>query len=75
MTYEEAQLTIDDKTKTDSLAESLRNLNSLAKILKKKRLENGSETQNISLASLILFFSYVQSACSCFTRSQNPDGL
>ncbi|XP_030756303.1 exosome complex exonuclease RRP44 [Sitophilus oryzae] len=42
MTYEEAQLTIDDKTKTDSLAESLRNLNKLAKILKKRRLDNGA---------------------------------
>ncbi|XP_060534111.1 exosome complex exonuclease RRP44 [Cylas formicarius] len=42
MTYEEAQLTIDDKTKTDSIAESLRNLNKLAKILKRKRLENGA---------------------------------
>ncbi|XP_076263705.1 exosome complex exonuclease RRP44-like protein Dis3 [Rhynchophorus ferrugineus] len=42
MTYEEAQLTIDDKTKTDSLAESLRNLNKLAKILKRRRLENGA---------------------------------
>lgn len=42
MTYEEAQLTIDDKTRTDSIAESLRNLNKLAKILKKRRLENGA---------------------------------
>lgn len=42
MTYEEAQLTIDDKTKTDSIAQSLRNLNSLAKILKRRRLENGA---------------------------------
>ncbi|XP_066249115.1 exosome complex exonuclease RRP44 [Euwallacea similis] len=42
MTYEEAQLTIDDKTKTDSIAVSLRNLNKLAKILKKRRLENGA---------------------------------
>lgn len=41
MTYEEAQLTIDDKSKTDSIAESLRNLNMLAKILKKRRLEKG----------------------------------
>lgn len=41
MTYEEAQITIDDKTKTDSIAESLRDLNMLAKILKKRRLEKG----------------------------------
>lgn len=41
MTYEEAQLRIDDKTQNDALAKSLRNLNSLAKKLKKKRLENG----------------------------------
>lgn len=42
MTYEEAQLTIDDKSKTDSVAESLRNLNKLAKILKRRRLEKGA---------------------------------
>ncbi|XP_076167860.1 exosome complex exonuclease RRP44-like protein Dis3 [Ptiloglossa arizonensis] len=42
MTYEEAQLKIDDPTQKDSIAKSLRKLNSLAKILKKKRLENGA---------------------------------
>ncbi|XP_066157752.1 exosome complex exonuclease RRP44 [Euwallacea fornicatus] len=42
MTYEEAQLTIDDQTKTDSIALSLRNLNKLAKILKLRRLEKGA---------------------------------
>lgn len=42
MTYEEAQLKIDDKTQNDAIAMSLRNLNNLAKKLKKKRLENGS---------------------------------
>lgn len=41
MTYEEAQLIIDDKTKNDSIALSLRGLNGLAKILKKRRLEKG----------------------------------
>lgn len=41
MTYEEAQLTIDDETQKDAIAESLRNLNALAKMLKKRRLENG----------------------------------
>lgn len=41
MTYEEAQLTIDDKSKNDSIAISLRGLNMLAKILKKRRLEKG----------------------------------
>ncbi|XP_014226404.1 exosome complex exonuclease RRP44 [Trichogramma pretiosum] len=42
MTYEEAQLRIDDKTQNDSLAKSLRGLNDLAKKLKKKRLANGA---------------------------------
>ncbi|XP_049863650.1 exosome complex exonuclease RRP44 [Schistocerca gregaria] len=42
MTYEEAQIKIDDKTQTDNLAVSLRHLNSLAKILKKRRLDNGA---------------------------------
>lgn len=41
MTYEEAQITIDDKNETGSLAQSLRNLNKLAKILKRRRMENG----------------------------------
>lgn len=41
MTYEEAQITIDDKSKKDSIAISLRGLNMLAKILKKRRLEKG----------------------------------
>lgn len=41
MTYEEAQLRIDDKRQTDNIALSLRRLNSLAKILQKKRMENG----------------------------------
>ena len=41
MTYEEAQIKIDDATQQDSLSKSLRGLNSLAKILKKKRIDNG----------------------------------
>ncbi|XP_025988925.2 exosome complex exonuclease RRP44 [Solenopsis invicta] len=44
MTYEEAQLKIDDATQQDALAVSLRGLNQLAKKLKKKRLENGALT-------------------------------
>lgn len=41
MTYDEAQLKIDDVTQQDSLVKSLRNLNNLAKKLKKRRLDNG----------------------------------
>lgn len=41
MTYEEAQLKIDDKSQNDALAISLRNLNKLAKILKRRRIDNG----------------------------------
>lgn len=41
MTYEEAQIKIDDLTQHDSLAKSLRGLNSLAKMLKKRRIDNG----------------------------------
>lgn len=41
MTYEEAQLIIDDPSQKHDVAESLRGLNRLAKILKKKRVENG----------------------------------
>lgn len=41
MTYEEAQLIIDDPTKQDSIAQALRDLNKLAKILKARRLARG----------------------------------
>jgi len=41
MTYAEAQATIDDPTRTDDLAEGLRRLNTLAKILRQRRRENG----------------------------------
>ncbi|XP_037952749.1 exosome complex exonuclease RRP44-like isoform X1 [Teleopsis dalmanni] len=42
MTYEEAQCIIDDKTQHNEIAQSLRNLNNLAKILKKRRMDNGA---------------------------------
>ncbi|XP_024947689.1 exosome complex exonuclease RRP44 isoform X2 [Cephus cinctus] len=42
MTYEEAQLKIDDKTQKDAIAFSLRRLNELAKKLKKRRMDNGA---------------------------------
>ncbi|KPJ18970.1 Exosome complex exonuclease RRP44 [Papilio machaon] len=42
MTYEEAQLIIDDVPREDEIALSLRTLNSLAKKLKQKRLDNGA---------------------------------
>lgn len=38
----EAQLIIDDPSKQDDVAQGLRRLNCLAKILKKKRMENGA---------------------------------
>jgi exosome complex exonuclease DIS3/RRP44 len=41
LTYEEAQIIIDDKNKNDDVAQSLRRLNKLAKILKKRRTDNG----------------------------------
>eukprot|EP00794_Sanderia_malayensis_P006904 gene6904-7682_t len=44
LTYAEAQLIIDDSSRQDRLAESLRNLNSLAKILKKRRIDSGALT-------------------------------
>ncbi|KAM3967167.1 exosome complex exonuclease RRP44-like protein Dis3 [Aphomia sociella] len=42
MTYEEAQIAIDDSSREDKIASSLRTLNMLAKKLKKKRLDNGA---------------------------------
>ncbi|XP_014483626.1 PREDICTED: exosome complex exonuclease RRP44 [Dinoponera quadriceps] len=44
MTYEEAQLKIDDATQHDAITLSLRRLNKLAKKLKKKRIDNGALT-------------------------------
>lgn len=41
MTYEEAQIAIDDPNLHDDIAISLRHLNRLAKILKKRRMDNG----------------------------------
>lgn len=41
LTYEEAQIIIDDKNKNDGIAKSLRQLNELAKILKRRRIEKG----------------------------------
>ncbi|KAJ0178909.1 hypothetical protein K1T71_005684 [Dendrolimus kikuchii] len=42
MTYEEAQIAIDDESRKDEIASSLRVLNSLAKKLKRRRLDNGA---------------------------------
>lgn len=42
LTYEEAQLIIDDETQNTDIAESLRQLNRLAKILKQRRMEKGA---------------------------------
>jgi len=44
LTYTEAQLIIDDPSRKDNLALSLRSLNSLAKILKKRRTDDGALT-------------------------------
>jgi exosome complex exonuclease DIS3/RRP44 len=41
LTYEEAQIIIDDKNKNDEVAQSLRRLNNLAKIMKKRRIAIG----------------------------------
>ncbi|MEQ2172337.1 hypothetical protein GOODEAATRI_020013 [Goodea atripinnis] len=41
LTYAEAQMRIDDANKNDDITKSLRGLNKLAKILKRKRIENG----------------------------------
>uniref|UniRef100_A0A3B5LQ12 Protein DIS3 homolog n=1 Tax=Xiphophorus couchianus TaxID=32473 RepID=A0A3B5LQ12_9TELE len=44
LTYAEAQMRIDDASKNDDITKSLRGLNKLAKILKRKRIENGALT-------------------------------
>nr|XP_039248024.1 exosome complex exonuclease RRP44-like isoform X1 [Styela clava] len=47
LTYAEAQMMIDDKSMNDDVTIGLRGLNMLAKILKKRRIDNGA----LSLAS------------------------
>ncbi|PZC85547.1 hypothetical protein B5X24_HaOG216655 [Helicoverpa armigera] len=42
MTYEEAQIAIDDKSRNDAIVSSLRILNALAKKLNRKRMDNGA---------------------------------
>ncbi|XP_049591457.1 exosome complex exonuclease RRP44 [Syngnathus scovelli] len=44
LTYAEAQMRIDDTGKNDNITKSLRGLNKLAKILKKRRIEKGALT-------------------------------
>lgn len=41
LTYAEAQMRIDDTNKNDDITKSLRGLNKLAKILKRRRIEKG----------------------------------
>lgn len=44
LTYAEAQMRIDDPNLSDEVTKSLRHLNSLAKVLKKQRIDNGALT-------------------------------
>ncbi|XP_077200108.1 exosome complex exonuclease RRP44 [Paroedura picta] len=44
LTYAEAQMKIDSPNMNDDITKSLRGLNSLAKILKKRRIDNGALT-------------------------------
>ena len=54
LTYAEAQILIDDKSRTDALSVGLRGLNELAKKLKKRRIEAGA----LTLASPEVFGTY-----------------
>ncbi|KYQ92675.1 putative exoribonuclease [Tieghemostelium lacteum] len=47
LTYEQAQIRIDDKTQNDQVSTNLRHLNRLAKVLRKQRMDRGA----LSLAS------------------------
>lgn len=59
LTYEEAQIIIDDNNKNDDIAKSLRQLNKLAKILKKRRTEKGA----LNLASPEIRFQIDSDNC------------
>ena len=54
LTYAEAQMRIDDPSMQDKVTLSLRGLNKLAKLLKRRRIENGyvPSTVNIALKQL-----------------------
>lgn len=62
MTYEMAQIIIDDASQNNAIAQSLRNLNKLAKILKKRRMDNGYEKRikylNNSITIVVLFILF-----------------
>lgn len=64
MTYEEAQLIIDDESQRHDIADSLRNLNKLAKVLKKRRIEKGWVTLPLTLIDhwLMIFIFCICSA-------------
>ncbi|EGC33012.1 hypothetical protein DICPUDRAFT_155003 [Dictyostelium purpureum] len=42
LTYEQAQIKIDDKSQNDQIATNLRHLNNLAKVLRKQRFDRGA---------------------------------
>lgn len=71
MTYEEAQLKIDDVNQKDVLAESLRNLNDFAKKMKKRRMDKGYDKVLLSLSlsrTCSLMCIYLQRFDLGFTR-------
>jgi len=61
MTYDQAQLIIDDQNQDNSIALGLRQLNKFAKILKKRRIEAGFDIYFMFyiIISILLYLSKV----------------
>ncbi|NXS56277.1 RRP44 exonuclease, partial [Brachypteracias leptosomus] len=60
LTYAEAQMRIDSATMNDDITTSLRGLNKLAKILKKKRIDNGETNSMVEEFMLLANVSVAQ---------------
>lgn len=73
MTYEEAQVLIDDPAEQGEIAKSLRNLNKLAKILKKRRMDNGLVYISSFVSKIINYFLF-QGLSLSFSRDSLPGG-
>ncbi|PAV91515.1 hypothetical protein WR25_14205 [Diploscapter pachys] len=68
LTYERAQEIIDDQGMTDELAQSLRRLNDMSKLLKHKRTVNGALTlasSEVRLLKNIISEEKIMTSCIC----------
>lgn len=77
MTYEQAQLIIDDQKQNTPIANALRQLNKFAKILKKRRLDAGYNIKHCLILEINTFnilLKILQSISFSITRNSIPCG-